>query len=130
MGSTPPTAYFNTNQLPALPLCGQHSKPHGARGLIKHYSFRFDPKIGNGICAIHRISCACVACTSMLDKPWVSGISLYEQEHYKPVTKCTQWPVLVSFINWSTIQLSQNSTSSDTFDEIHQVGIDVISDNM
>ena len=29
--------YCNTNQLPALPLCGTHSKPHGARGLIKHY---------------------------------------------------------------------------------------------
>ena len=35
--------YCNTNQLPALPFCVTHSKPHGARGMSKHYHFRFDP---------------------------------------------------------------------------------------
>ena len=68
--------YCNTNQFPALPFCGPHSKPHGARGIGKHYHLRFYPKLGMGKCAIRRIPCACVACTSMLDKPWVSGISL------------------------------------------------------
>ena len=55
--------YCNTNQLPTLPFCGPHSKPHGARGLGKYYHFRFDPKLGMGECAIHHIPCACVACT-------------------------------------------------------------------
>ena len=41
--------YCNTNQFPELPFCGPHSKPHGARGMIKHYCFRFDPKIGMGV---------------------------------------------------------------------------------
>ena len=54
--------YCNTNQFPALPFCGPHSKPHGARGLGKHYHLRFDPKPGMGVCAIHRITCVCVAC--------------------------------------------------------------------
>ena len=67
--------YCNTNQLPALTCCVPHSKPHGARGLIKHYHLRFDPKLGMCICAICRIPCACVECTSMLDTPWISGIS-------------------------------------------------------
>ena len=31
--------YCNTNQFPALPFCGPHSKPHSARGLSKHYHF-------------------------------------------------------------------------------------------
>ena len=66
----------------------------------------------------------------MLDKPWISGISSDKQERYKPVTKCTYWPVLGAFNNWKIIQLSSKSTSSDTFDEIHQVVIDGISDNM
>ena len=66
----------------------------------------------------------------MLDKPWISGISSDKQEQYKPVTKCTYWPVLGAFNNWNIIQLSSNSTSSDTFDEIHQVVLDGISDNM
>ena len=59
---------------PELPFCGPHPKHHGARGLIKHYHLRFDPKLGHGVCVICRIPCACVSCTSMLDKPWISGI--------------------------------------------------------
>ena len=31
--------YCNTNQFPALTSCVPHSKPHGARGLSKHYHF-------------------------------------------------------------------------------------------
>ena len=37
--------YCNKNQFPELPFCGPHSKPHGARGLGKHYHLRFDPKL-------------------------------------------------------------------------------------
>ena len=52
--------YCNTNKFPELSFSGLHSKPRGARGLIKHHHFRFDPKLGMGICAILRIPCACV----------------------------------------------------------------------
>ena len=79
--------YCNSNQFPTLPFCGTYSKPHVTRELSKNYHFRFDPKIGNGVCEILRIPCACVSCTSMLYKPWISGITPDEQEHYKPVTK-------------------------------------------
>ena len=99
--------YCNTNQFPALPFCGTHSKPHGTRGLSKHHHLRVDTKLGNGICAILRIPYVCVACTSMLDKYWISCVPSYEQERYKPVTNCTYWPLLESFNN--------------EFDEIHQV---------
>ena len=71
--------YCNTNQFPALPFCGPYSEPRGTRGLRKHYHLRFDTKLGMGVCAILRIPCACVACTSMLDKPWISGISSDKQ---------------------------------------------------
>ena len=47
--------YCSTKQLPALPFCGPHFKPHVARGLSKHYHLRFDPKLGNGEFAIFRI---------------------------------------------------------------------------
>ena len=65
----------------------------------------------------------------MLDKPWISGIPSEKQERYKPVTKCTYWPVLGAFNTWHIIELSSKSTSSETFDEIHQVVLDGISDN-
>ena len=98
--------YCNTNQFPWLSFYGQHSKPHGKRGLSKHYYLSFDPKLGMGICEILRIPFSCVACTSILYKPCISGIPPHEQERYKPVTKCTYWPVLGSFKNWNIIQFS------------------------
>ena len=76
----------NTNQFTSLPFYGPHYKPHDSRGMRKHYHFLLDPKLGNGVCTILNIPCACVACTSMLDKSWMSGIPSYEQEHYKPAT--------------------------------------------
>ena len=72
--------YCNKNQLPELSFSGSYFKPHGARGLSKHYHLCFDPKLGMGVCAIFRIPCACVSCTSMLYKPWISVISSDKQE--------------------------------------------------
>ena len=66
--------YCNTNQFPELSFSGPHSKPHGTRGLSKHYHLRFYPELGMYICAICCIPRACEACTSMLDKPWIYGI--------------------------------------------------------
>ena len=83
-----------------------------------------------GVCAILHIPCECVACTSMLDKAWISGIPSDKKDRYKPVTKCTYWPVLGEFNNRNIIQLLSKSTSSYTFDEINQVVLDGISDNM
>ena len=54
--------YCNTNQSPALPFYGPYSKPHGSKGFVEHYHLHFYPKIGNGICTIFCIPCACVAC--------------------------------------------------------------------
>ena len=71
--------YCNKNQFPALIFCSPYSKPHGTRGLSKHYHLDFDPKLGNSVYVIFRIPCACVACTSMLDKPWICGIPSYKQ---------------------------------------------------
>ena len=65
-----------------------------------------------------------------MDKPWISGIPSEKQERYKPFTKGTYWPVLGELNNWNIIELSSKSTSSETFDEIHQVVLDGISDNM
>ena len=90
--------YCDDNRFPSLPFCGPHPKPHGARGLSKRYHLRFDPKLSHGICAILCIPCACVRCTSMLDKPWISGIPSKKKERYQPVTNFNYWPVLGSLL--------------------------------
>ena len=52
--------YCSTKQFSELPFCGPHYKPHGSRGMNKHYHLYFDPKLGNGVCVICLIPCACI----------------------------------------------------------------------
>ena len=111
--------YCDRNQFPALPFCGSHPKPHGERGLGKHYHIRFDPNIGHGIFAIRHIPCSCVACTSMIDQPCISGVQSTTQARYQPVINFNYWPVLVPYNNWNIIHLTQKSIPSEAFDEIH-----------
>ena len=66
--------YCDTNQFPALPFCVPHPKPHVTKGSSKYYHLRFDPKLSHGICAIRRITCARVACKSIIDQPCMYGI--------------------------------------------------------
>ena len=124
--------YCDNSQFPTLTFCGFHTKPHETRGLGKQESIIYVliQNLDHGICAISRIPCACVACTSMLDKPSISSIQSTKQARYQPVTNCTYWPVLGSYKNWTTIKLTPKSIPSDAFDEIHHVVLDGISENM
>ena len=63
---------------------GPHAKPHGVIGLIKHYYLRLDPKLGHVKCAIIHIPCPYIACTNMLDKPWVIGSDPIRKLCYQP----------------------------------------------
>ena len=96
----------------------------------KHYNLRFDQNLGHDICEIFRITYACVACTSMLDQPWISGIQSTKQARYQHVIICNYWPVLGPYNNWDIIHLTPKSTPSEEFDEIHKVVLDGISENM
>ena len=107
--------YCNTNQFTEKPFCSPYPNPRGSRGLSKRYHLRFDPKLGHSIRAICRIPFACVACTSMLDQPWISGISSKKQSHYQPVTNFTYWSVPGSFNNSNIIHLSHISTPFELF---------------
>ena len=61
--------HCNTNLFPELSFRVPHSKPHGSKGLIKHYHLLFYLKIGNGVCIIRCRPCDYVSCTSMLENP-------------------------------------------------------------
>ena len=122
--------YCDTNQFPTLPFFVSHPKPHGARGLGKHYHLRFDPNLGHSICAIRGIPCACVTCTSIIDKHCISCIHSTKQARYQPVTNCTYWPVLVTYNNWTVIEITPKSIPFEEFYEIYWVFIDVISENV
>ena len=54
-----------------IPLNNQHNtKPYGLKDLIQYYHLHFDPKLGQGKCAIRIIPCACNAYIDQLGFPW------------------------------------------------------------
>ena len=110
--------FWEKKQFPSFPFCGQHNKPHGARGLSKHYHIRFGPKLGQVICAIGQIPCACVKYLSMLDKSCITGFTLQKKRRY--VTDCKCWLVLGSFNNWNIIALWHKATTGKSFNYNNQ----------
>ena len=66
----------------------------------------------------------------MFDNPWYCGVEPTKHTCYQPVVYYTYWPMLGSFKNWNIIQFTNNTTSSERFDEVHTVVLDVISENM
>ena len=65
----------------------------------------------------------------MLDNPWGPGVSHIKQARCQPVLDCIYRLVFSTFNNRNTIQLTNKTTSSDNFDDICKVFLDVISDN-
>ena len=66
----------------------------------------------------------------MLDKPWTQGVQPRQKTCYQPLRYCTYWPVLSSFNNWNIITFHTKDTTSEVFEEIHQIFFDGISENM
>ena len=75
-------------QFQAFSFCGPHAKSHLVRGVTKHYHLQFDPKVGNGECAIRRTPCVCIAFTNIFDKPLVIGSDPTRQPCHQPVEDC------------------------------------------
>ena len=87
----------SSDMFPALQFADESKKPHGARGLGKHYHFCMDPMLGQGKCAIRRIPCDCQACTDQLDKQWIPGKNKKKQPRYADVPNCVYANVLGSY---------------------------------
>ena len=66
----------------------------------------------------------------MLDKSWIIGFTPQKQLRYQPVAYCSYWPFIGSFNNWNIITLSHKATTSEAFEDIHKVLLDVSSDSM
>ena len=65
--------YSATKYFPELDFLGTHNKPHGVRGLCKHYHIRFYTKLGHVTCAIRLITFFCTFSTSIMYQPWDTG---------------------------------------------------------
>ena len=77
--------YCTRNQFPIFPFCGPNNKPHGVRGLSKHYHKSFYQELGHVTCEICCITFACTQFTSNIDKPWTQGVPPHQKQGYQPL---------------------------------------------
>ena len=62
----------NNKRFPSLNVINGKTSPYASKGILRHYHYRSDTKLGPGIVAIRRISCICHACTTILSLYWDS----------------------------------------------------------
>ena len=57
---------------PSLNVINGKTYPYGSRGILRHYHYFSDTKLGTGIVAIRIISCNWNSCTTILSLSWDS----------------------------------------------------------
>ena len=53
---------------PRHPVAEEKSKTRGRNTPISYYHYRVYPELCKGVCVIHRIKCACLACVAQIYK--------------------------------------------------------------
>ena len=110
---------------PKLPAPESQPNVHGKHGVMTHYHFRVDPKLGEGKCAIRRIPCACAACIEQMQKHWDPKIKdPSEQPRYSPVQQCTYSSILGAYNDWVIMDFKNKATPEEEFDELHAIVLD------
>ena len=76
---------WNNKVFPLLNIIDGKKFPYVSKGILRHYHYRSDQKLGPGIVAIIRISCSCHDCTKISSLSWDYRIknlliSLYTEE--------------------------------------------------
>ena len=61
---------WNNKTFPPLNVIRGEISPYGSKGIIRHYHYRSDPKIGPGIVTIRRITFIYHVCTTILHFYW------------------------------------------------------------
>ena len=59
---------WDYQKFPRHPFTAEKFEIIGINTIILYYSYRVDPKLGNGDVSILRIPCACPDCVAQLDK--------------------------------------------------------------
>ena len=78
-----------------------NSSSNGIKGVIRHYNYKSDNKLGQGIVAIRRSNCSFHACTTQLFLIWDSTMKYAcNQPRYWRFYECKYCLTLGSHNNW------------------------------
>ena len=60
----------NNKLFPSLNVIIGKTYPYGTKGILRHYHYRSDTKLGPGIVSVRIIPCNCRDCINILSLSW------------------------------------------------------------
>ena len=97
------------------------TNPYGICSLIRHYHLHFDPKSGQGKCAIKCILGECNICNDQLNLPWIKTLINDKHPRYQLPQPCIYSTVLVELNEWKIITLKNKDTDKNILKIVHQI---------
>ena len=89
-------------------------------GIMSHYNFRFDCRIGTGKCAARRIPCLCTSCKEQLQKPWNQLLPACKQDMFAENKSCKFWDLFQGLNNWRILDLVDKVGADNADDEFKE----------
>ena len=89
-------------------------------GIMSHYNFRFDCRIGTGKCAARRIPCLCTSCKEQLQKPWNQLLPACKQDMFAENKNCKYWDLFQGLNNWRILDLVDKEGADNVDDKFKQ----------
>ena len=85
----------------SLKVINGKTSPYGSKGIIRHYHYWSDPKLGPGIVAIIRTPCSFHYCRTILLLSWDSKTKeAVNQPIYGRVYNCKYYQIIGFHNNW------------------------------
>ena len=102
---------WNNKMFPSLNDINGKPPPYGSKGILRHYHYRSDPKLGLGIVAVIIIPCSCHAFTTILSLLRDSKIKEpFNHPRYGRVYNYKQYLIIGSHNNWIIMNLIDDGT--------------------
>ena len=92
---------WNNKLFPSLNVINGETFPYESKGILIHYHYRYDTKLGPGIFGIRIIPCSFYAYTAILSLSWDPKIKeSVNHPRYGRVYNCRCSQILVCHHNW------------------------------
>ena len=122
---------WNKNLFPPLNAINVYKAPYVSKGVIRHYNYRSDPKVGLGIVDIKIITRIFHACTTQLFLPWYYTINkACNHPIYGRVYYCNYSLIIVSNNNWLITNVIYYKTYNVEYKHINIIILDGNARNM
>ena len=117
--------WWNNKLFPSLNIINIKSSPYGSNGILRHYHYGSDPKLGLGIVSIRGIPCSFHAFKTISSLSWDSKIKeSCNQPRYGLLYSCNFSCILGCQNNWIIMIFFNDGTYEENYKHINQTILD------